>query len=188
VTLVIVLEDTSRFKQITGGDRIAANRKFMTPIYFENFAKIINSCNDLPKTKDLSDGFWRRWVLIRFNEKFILKGEWDVMEEEDRKTVHLADEDVVNNITSEQEMEGLLNFALVGLHRLLGQKGFSYSRTTKETQVDWVRLSSSFSAFCMDMIIQINNEEDYITKDILRHKYNEYCKKYNVKVETDKSI
>ena len=180
------LTDTSKFKQITGGDRIAANRKFMTPIYFTNFAKMINACNELPQTRDLSEGFWRRWVLINFKQKFAPIKDFEKLSVDERKKVKLADPAIIQTIMSETEMSGLLNWALNGFERITANQGFSYSKTGNEVQSEWIRKSNSFAAFCMDCLKE--DYEGFVPKELLMEEYSKYCKNHRVKVESSKVI
>ncbi len=177
------LMNTSTFKQVTGGDRIGANRKFMKPIYFENYAKLINACNELPKTRDISDGFFRRWIMIKFNNIFLLKHEYDNLNEEDKDKFKLANENIIEDITTDDEMSGLLNWALEGLNRLLQQKGFSQSKTTKEIKSQWLRTSNSFEAFFLDKL-EIDPKCN-VDKNEIREEYAQYCKDNDLKIETD---
>ena len=62
--------DEERIKEITGGDKITA--RYLYAEYFEFRSKIKLWCatNNLPKTDDLSDAFWRRMVVIPFDRQF----------------------------------------------------------------------------------------------------------------------
>jgi Predicted ATPase len=57
-------------KVLTGNDRITADRKHRDPIRFTNYAKLIFSCNQLPKVYDMTLAFWRRWLVIQFPNIF----------------------------------------------------------------------------------------------------------------------
>ena len=65
--------DQERIKEMTGGDKITA--RFLYGEFFEFRSKVKLWCatNNLPKTDDLSDAFWRRMVVIPFDRQF--KGE-----------------------------------------------------------------------------------------------------------------
>jgi len=62
--------DEERIKEITGGDKITA--RFLYAEYFDFRSRIKLWCatNNLPKTDDLSDAFWRRMVVIPFDRQF----------------------------------------------------------------------------------------------------------------------
>ena len=180
------LKETGMFKQLTGRDTISANRKYKNVLNFKNYAKFVFGCNELPRVYDHSDGFWERWVLLEFPYYFAEQSIYDITPEEKRKNWKVKNPNIIEEITLATEMSGFLNNSIAGLHRLLNNKKFSYSKGTAEVKEKWVRKADSFQAFCMDMI-----EEDFdeaITKKRIRSEYNKYCKLHNVKGTGDKSI
>lgn len=180
------LKDTGMFKQLTGRDLISANRKYLNVIEFMNYAKLVFACNELPRVYDYSDGFWDRWVLLEFPYKFVEQEVFDSGKEEEKKLWKIKDPNIIEKISTPQEMSGLLNYALAGLHRLKNNKRFSYTIGTSEVKNKWIRKADSFMAFCMDCV-----EEDYdskLTKKEVRRRYKEYCNKHKVGGVSDKSI
>src|SRR6056297_680776 len=179
------LRDSGRFKELTSGtDLIAAKRKFLNDLFFVNYAKLIFSCNELPRVYDFSHGFWRRWVIVEFPYKFVKKTEYD--NTKDKTNLKLADTSIINKLISEKEMSGLLNESLNALDHILKTKQFSYTKSTEEVKDLWIRKSDSFTAFCYDMLEE--NIDAYISKKELRKEFNRYCKKHKVKGTSDKNI
>lgn len=178
------LKETAMFKQLTGRDPISANRKYKNIIEFTNYAKLVFACNELPRVYDYSDGFWERWVLLEFPYKFVDK---DIYEKaEDKTNLKIKDPSIIKKIATENEMSGLLNMAILGLHRILKNKRFSYTKGTSEVKNKWIRMADSFMAFCMDCL-----EEDYegfVSKKQLRKKYKDYCSDHKVGGISDKGI
>ena len=175
------LKDTSMFKALTGRSLISARRKFLNNVVFVNYAKFIFACNELPTVYDTSKGFWDRWILLEFPYSFVSKEEYETAK--DKSKLKLRDENIIERITTEEELSGLLNKFLDGLSRLMINKTFSITKGTEEIKSLWIRKSNSFIAFCMDKII-----EDYdgcITKKDLRKAYSKYCKKYNITTKSD---
>lgn len=180
------ISNSASFKSLTGRDLIGAQRKFLTMIHFTNYAKLIFSANEIPKTKDTSPAFWMRWVVLEFPYVFVGKEELEDVEEKDRWKYKKKDSSIIEKMSSEDELSGLLNWALVGLGRLLKNGDFSYSKSTEDVKNMWLRKSDSFNGFVMDCI-----EEDYdgkITKNMLRKVYSMYCRYYKLKVTSDKGI
>ena len=180
------LKETGMFKQLTGRDLISANRKYKEVLEFRNYAKFIFACNELPRVYDYTDGFWERWLLIEFPYKFVDQNVYDAASEEERKMWKIKDPQIIDKITDTEEMSGLLNMALLGLHRVLNEKRFSYTSGTAEVKNKWIRMADSFMAYCMD-----NLEEDYdarVTKKEIRQRYKEYCKDHKVKGVSDRAI
>jgi len=63
--------DTSKFKQITGEDKINAQHKFAKPFRFTAWAVPIFSANELWASSDATSGYFRRWLPIPFPNKVI---------------------------------------------------------------------------------------------------------------------
>jgi P4 family phage/plasmid primase-like protien len=71
------LSYTGVFKVLTGEDCIDIDRKGKDPIRcYTNYAKLVFSANELPKTMDLTYAFFRRWVLIDFPYVFAEDPTW----------------------------------------------------------------------------------------------------------------
>lgn len=179
------LKDTGRFKELSSGtDLISAKRKFLKELKFVNYAKLIFSCNELPRSYDLSHGFWRRWLILEFPYKFLKQNEYVLVE--DKTNIKLADSELIFKLTTQEELNGLLNEALNGLHRLLKNKQYSSTKTTAEIKDFWIRKSDSFTAFCYDMIEE--KLEGFITKKELRKVFSNYCKKHKIRGTSDANI
>jgi putative DNA primase/helicase len=58
------------FKAIVAGDVLEAERKFKPPFSFRPYVRLIGATNHLPRLLDLSDGFFRRAVVLTFNRQF----------------------------------------------------------------------------------------------------------------------
>lgn len=57
------LKNTGLLKKLSGNDPIPAENKFLKPFWFQNFAKLILSANEIPETPDDTDAFFRRPVI-----------------------------------------------------------------------------------------------------------------------------
>jgi len=65
------IKNTSLLKKLTGNKEIIrAEYKGKGHVEFINYAKIIMSTNVIPDTADKTDGFYRRWLVIDFPNKF----------------------------------------------------------------------------------------------------------------------
>jgi len=178
------LKHTGEFKKLTGRDLLSAPRKFKTRVQFINYAKMIFSCNELPYTHDITEAFFNRWIILDFPFTFLPQKEIDELE--DRKNIRLRDPNIIDKISSKEEMEGLLNWAIEGLERLRKEKRFSYSPSTKNTKEKWMRKSNSCMAFIMDCIEE--EPEGFIIKSEFKRFYVTYCRKHKVQISGDKNI
>lgn len=184
------LKETNKFKGLTGRDIINASRKFKTDVSFVNYAKLIFATNHLPKTYDLSVGFFDRWVYITFPYTFKPQIEYDQLmlslSDDEKKMIKLMDDHRIDNILDPDQMSGLLNAALDGLDRLFANHSFTSSKSGEETKNFWIKNSDSFLSFVLEYIEHDANS--YIEKEDLRKRYQLYCKKNNVMSEGDKHI
>jgi P4 family phage/plasmid primase-like protien len=180
------LKYTGSLKTLTGRDLISAQRKYLPRVKFVNFAKMIFACNQLPKTLDLSLAFWNRWVLLEFPFKFLSQKEIDALPTEEREGCKLADPQIVEKLSTPEELSGLLNLSIKGLKRLLEKKDFSYCKSTEEVKQLWLRKSDSFAAFLMDWVEE--DPESKVSKSDLRKAYVKYCKGHKLKTASDKAI
>lgn len=175
------LKDTSQFKALTGRSLQSAPRKFLKPISFVNYAKFIFACNELPMVYDNSKGFWDRWIVLQFPYTFVQKQELETAE--DKSTLRLRDESIIEKITTPQEMAGLLNQFLDGLDRIMFNKGFSNTIGSDEIKKLWIRKSNSVMAFCLAHVEE--HYDSYIPKKDFRKRYTDYCKEHRIIVRSD---
>nr|MBI4156757.1 hypothetical protein [Candidatus Woesearchaeota archaeon] len=155
------LRETSYFKMLTGEDLISAEKKFQEHFSFTNYSKLIFSCNQIPKSPDDSDAFFRRWIIINFPNQFIGN----------------ADKKLSQKLTTKDELSGFLNFALEGLKRLLKQGDFSNSKSIIAVREEYIRQSDSVGAFVMDCILI--SPEDHVQKKEIYTAYCDYCRSKN---------
>lgn len=180
------LKNTGLFKSITGRDMISAKRKFKNDIKFTSYAKNIFACNELPRVYDLSKGFWSRWILLEFPYEFIEEIEFNKLTEKQREYKKIKDINIIKNLTTDDELSGLLNESLKHLNNLLNNKKFSYSKGTQEIKDIWIRKSDSFTAFCFDFLEE--SPDNRIKKTTLKRMFYDYRKKHKLKGASDKSI
>jgi P4 family phage/plasmid primase-like protien len=64
------VKKTSLLKKLCGQDLIGFEKKNKDPFDDYNYAKIIINSNSLPSSGDTSEGFYRRWIIIDFPNKF----------------------------------------------------------------------------------------------------------------------
>lgn len=154
--------DTGYFKAIVSGDRLTVERKHQNPFSFEPFSRLVFSCNEIPRSYDKTYAFYRRWIIIPFNKTF---------------SGDQADKSLKSKLL--MELDGILLWALEGLHRLFRQEDFSTSKTTTEMMNSY-KVSN-------DNVLQFTNEncifgDNYITdKRILYNTYKEFCAENSLK-------
>lgn len=180
------LQNTGDFKDLTGRGLIMAARKFKPRVKFTNYAKFIFSANEVPITYDLSDGFFRRWLVIDFPFRFLDPEDIEEVPKEERENVKIKDPEIITKLTNPEELSGFLNWCLEGYQRLRENKKFSNGQTINLVRKMWIRKSSSIQAFLLDCV-----EEDYestIYKIDFKQKYIGYCRRHKIKILGDKAV
>ena len=64
------MKNTNTLKALTGKDLVSIEYKNKGAFDAVNYAKIVIATNSLPETHDKTDGFYRRWVIIDFKNRF----------------------------------------------------------------------------------------------------------------------
>lgn len=182
------IKDTSKLRKLVARDLISAQRKFLGRVNFYNYSKQIFCMNILPRVDGETFGFYARINKIEFPYTFLDTQEINSPDYEHipKELKKIKDPDIIQKITTPEELSGLLNWALKGLVRLLLNKGFTKSSTSKEIEKWWLRKSNSFSAFFEDYL-ELNENETIVKKE-LKEIYLNYCKKFGLKEQSDKVI
>ena len=162
------LSQTSIFKMTVAGDEISGEKKGKDSFEFKPTAKMMFSCNEIPRTPDRTRGFFRRWIILKFLQHF--------PEGDERR-----DENLFERLNKKEELEGILKFSVDGLKRLVEQKGFTQNMKTHEVEEFWTRSSDSIAMFSIDMLERkIGNN---VKKMDIYTAYEEYCNKYDYPLE-----
>lgn len=165
------LAGTSIFKMLVGEDLIPAEKKFKDEFFFENYAKMIFSANQIPKSPEDTTAFFRRWIIINFPNQFMGKK---------------ADKKLLKKISTSEELSGFLNFAIVGLKRILENQDFSSTKSVERTREQYIRMSDSVGAFVMDKILI--SPDDYVEKKSLYTSYCDYCRENGYPVSAENTF
>lgn len=126
------LTSTSTFKALTGGDRLTAERKFQGSFEFTPFARLIFSANHYPQSRDGSQAFFRRWLVVPF----------DVAIESRERILDFA-----ARLADPRELSGVLNQALTVLPDILSRGGFSQCETTRAAMMEFREMTDPLAAW-----------------------------------------
>jgi putative DNA primase/helicase len=166
--LVNIDADTSKeiskklgiLKKLTGDDMISAEEKFKSPFNFVNHAKLIQVTNVLPEIKEDTIAIFSRLLIINFSKTFMKN----------------ANPDLIEELTTEEELSGLLNLLLKRLSRIL-KTGISYTKSI-ETLEQYQLLINSVKYFVDHYLEKIHDSK--IRKEIVYKKYKEFCYKNKI--------
>ena len=149
--------ETASFKQMASGEPIEARLPYGEPFILNEYAKLIFNCNDLPKDVEHTNAYFRRFLIIGFDETI----------PEDKQDKELANK-IINN-----ELSGVFNWILQGLDRVLKQKKFSKCEAVENARDDYEKKSDSVKMFVEDF--EYKTSTDYTTIRELYTKYKEFC-------------
>ena len=100
------------FKRIASGEPISTKILYKDVVTITDYARMIFCLNELPKTNDRSDGYFRRFLIVPFKVQ-IPKSK--------------IDPKLTQKIIS-TELPGIMNWVLDGMRRLIKQQGFTESK------------------------------------------------------------
>jgi putative DNA primase/helicase len=153
------------FKAIVSGDGITAAHKNKPVFSFYPFCKLAFGMNRLPRARDYSFGFYRRLIIIRFTRQFLGPSE---------------DKTLSSKLTA--EIDGILNWALVGLDRLWDQGGFTESDDVKKILREYQIENNPVLAFIEEKCTlkeRYGGRPPEIEKQQLFNMYKEFCVEHN---------
>lgn len=167
------INNTGKFKMVTGNSPIMGEIKHGGRFPFKNYAKLIFACNKIPAVNDIADdAYFDRWIIINCN-----------------KTVDKEKRDpfLLDKILTEKEVSGLFNFALQGLNRLLEIKDFSFDLTSKEVKQEMLKHSNPLANFVYYKLIDITGSDSdyYVLVNELYDEYIKYCQQNEMVAESD---
>ena len=150
------IDNNSTFKKLVTGETVNVERKGKDPFDFNNYSKLIFSCNDMPRINDLSDGLKRRIILIPFNARF-------------SKSDANFDPFIIDKLMKPEALEYLLNLALAGLERILYNRAFTIPESVSNAWTEYEKTNNPVLGFIEDA--KIENE---LTSDVYLQ-YQTYC-------------
>jgi putative DNA primase/helicase len=132
-------------KSFTSGDVMYFDRKGVPGVDCTPTARLMLACNNRPRFSDRSSGVWRRMLLIP----------WRI---EITRAERIRNMDKPWWWEQSGELPGIFNWALLGLHRLRQQTGFSDSSLSTEALEDYRLESNPARAFLKEHLEECNSE------------------------------
>jgi len=195
------LESGSTLKSLTGGGETRAEIKGGDHFEFTSYATPVFACNEIPESNDDSEGFYRRWEIVNFPYKFV---------DNPVKENHKEKKDkrkLIEELTTEKEMQGLINEAIVRLELIMDNGGFYNKTDAESTRSLWKSYSSPLDQFIENCIEQGLTEKDaqeldnknldadlreydydFIVKDDLVYLIDKYCEYFNKRAPSKTKI
>ena len=150
--------EASIFKQLASGEPVEARQIYGKPFIMRDYGKLMFNCNELPREVEQTDAFFRRFIIIPFNQT--------IPDEE-------QDFELSKKIIA-SELSGVFNWILDGLRRILVQRKFTRSDLVRE-QIDNFRLESDSVALFIDDAGYSTTFENYIPLKEMYAEYKGFC-------------
>ena len=156
-------------KSVVSGELTTAEQKYCPPFNFRPYAKHWFATNHLPNTRDATFAFFRRALIIEFNNSF-------------------TGERCDPNLTAalEEELAGILNFALAGLSSLFVEKSFTEPESSKAAKSTWKIDSDQVALFISEACKTGPNLS--ITASALYDGYRSWCESSGVSKPLSKNM
>jgi len=181
-------EAAGTMKKLTGGSRIGAEVKYGGHYNFYNYANLVFACNELPRTRDDTDGFFRRWIIVEFPYKF----KENPAPENELEKQGMPKKKLMDQITHDEEIEAFLWWALESLKDVLENDEFTHAPSTEDAREKWREYSVPLVKFIEEYVKQgvtrsqaereaegqdaiTSYDYDYVRKDFLKQVIGDYC-------------
>lgn len=144
----VTMRDEGQLKRIFAGNTVKAERKGEQPYMMTPYATCIFSGNEIPRSRDKSYGFYRRWVVIPFNARFTPDDpDYDPM--------------LLDKLTTPEATSCLLNKAIEGAQRLVRRGKFDVPQIVKQEKEQYIIDNSATLQWIEDEHL---DEEYFLTK------------------------
>jgi P4 family phage/plasmid primase-like protien len=147
------------FKSVLGGDLLTGRNPAQKPISFRNEAAHLFMSNHMINSRDQSEAFFGRWLVLDFPNSRLRTGK-------------PLDPTLAQRIV-DNELPGIAHWALEGAKRLLRNNAFSQSAAHDRLMAQWRRGNSSLEQFiheCCEM-----GAEHHVRRSKLYERYKEWC-------------
>jgi len=162
------MKDSSVMKRITGGEEITAERKGKTGFSFLPYSLLCFNANELPKHKDKTYAFYRRWVVVVYPNTFI-------------ESNPSTNNNLRYELTTPEELSGFFNWAMEGLKRVLKDGKLTYNDYENGEPVYDI-LSQPEGIFIDDYLANV--EGVFLTTDDVYEKYKIWADKRKYQIQS----
>ena len=151
------------FKKLVGGDRVRARHLYEDGFEFDAVGKHLYAANEVPDVNvpDDDEAFWRRWLLVEFPNHY---------------PPSERDSSLRDDLTTDDALSGVLNWATQGRSRLLEQGKFAgedrYAQAKRERWQAWGESVDKFISECVDH----DPDADRLTTSDAHRRYAAWCR------------
>lgn len=130
------LDNTEVFKAVISGDRLTGRHPSGRPFDYHPIAGHAFACNELPGTSDQTDAYWKRFMPLQFNRRFI--------ESEQDKGIS---ERVIA-----AEMPGIAAWAVRGARSAIARGSLIIPASVTRRKAEWRRQSDQVALFAEEKL------------------------------------
>jgi putative DNA primase/helicase len=163
--------DTDIFKRLVSGEPVSARLKYGNPFDLTSNTKMIFNANTFPKNVEHNEAFFRRFIIIPFGQT--------IPEEKRDPQLHTK--------IAEKELQGVFNWVIEGLDRLVKQLRFSECLKAKEALSGYKFESDTVASFVSDGGYTPSNAALTKGTDMFRE-YKSYCNEDNFRPVSTKNF
>jgi putative DNA primase/helicase len=158
------LNETGVLKTMIAGESLRGEHKFGSSFDFTPVIRLIFSANEIPKSRDKTEGWYRRLEIIDFPNTF-----------------SSSDPGFDPNLKVKlfKERPGIFNWALKGLKRFKKQSKFTRSDPMKQAMADYMDENDSVKAFIRDQAVIGPDKQVY--GKIFYEEYKAFCQRNGIK-------
>lgn len=159
----------AEFKTVTGRDRLTGRHPGQKPFTFRNEATHIFNSNYFVYTRDHSEAFYTRWLLMEFRNTLI--------EREDDQEIDLAEKII------DAELPAICAWALQGAKRLEDRGYFLRTKTHQKLMFQWRHRTSPLMEFLLDPEVCVigDPKTHFVRRSTFYQDYVRWCKDSNRK-------
>ncbi len=178
------IENISDVKKLTSGNEMTAEKKHIKKFDITPRAKLMFSANRVPDTHHDDNAFYNRWLTVTFPQTV----------SEDK-----MDKELDDKLTTEENLSGILNWALEGLDRLEEQEEFTAELGPIATKDLWAKHGNSVDRFVARWCVtesqwERNHDEDEqkpmfkVHTEDLYNVYTKFASKQGFEIESDQGL
>jgi putative DNA primase/helicase len=153
------LSSTSVFKALTGGDPVQGEYKYRESFEFMPYARLVFSANHAPRSGDASHAFYRRWLVVPFDNTF------EPSEQRPRSELDAS-------LADPRELSGVLNKSLTALASLRA-RGFTEAESTRQAHEEFRKATDPLDVWLDNNTI--THPDAMVARDELMRRYAEVC-------------
>lgn len=150
--------DTNLFKALISNEPVQARLPYKEPFILTDYGKFIFNANELPIAGEINNAYFRRFLILPF----------PVEVPPEKQDKGLAQKIIAN------ELPGVLNWILEGLHRLLEQRNFSRCKAADDVVAAYKAESDTARLYMDEQRFTPTPEMEQKYRFPLAHIYREY--------------